>query len=61
MWNVVNGIGEDAGKAYRALWALGDPVWPKTATAFGGKFGIDDDTETPNTLSAVTAVRAFST
>jgi len=33
-------------------WALGDPVWPKTAVAFGGKFGIDDDTETPNTLTA---------
>jgi predicted dehydrogenase len=35
-----------------ARWALGDPVWPTTATAFGGKFGIDDDTETPNTLTA---------
>ncbi len=35
-----------------ARWALGDPGWPKTATAFGGKFGIDDDTETPNTLTA---------
>jgi len=35
-----------------ARWALGDPVWPNTATAFGGKFGIDDDTETPNTLTA---------
>ena len=35
-----------------ARWALGDPVWPKTATAFGGKFGIDDDTETPNMLTA---------
>jgi predicted dehydrogenase len=35
-----------------ARWALGDPVWPKTATAFGGKFGIDDDTETPNILTA---------
>ncbi len=33
-------------------WALGDPSWPDTATAFGGKFGIDDDTETPNTLTA---------
>ena len=33
-----------------ARWALGDPAWPKTAMAFGGKFGIDDDTETPNTL-----------
>jgi len=35
-----------------ARWALGDPVWPKTAVAFGGKFGIDDDTETPNMLTA---------
>jgi predicted dehydrogenase len=35
-----------------ARWALGDPSWPKTAMAFGGKFGIDDDTETPNTLTA---------
>ena len=35
-----------------ARWALGDPGWPKTAVAFGGKFGIDDDTETPNTLTA---------
>ena len=33
-------------------WGLGDPEWPKTAVAFGGKFGIDDDTETPNTLTA---------
>src|SRR3954467_911453 len=35
-----------------ARWALGDPAWPKTAMTFGGKFGIDDDTETPNTLTA---------
>jgi len=35
-----------------ARWALGDPAWPKTVVAFGGKFGIDDDTETPNTLTA---------
>ena len=35
-----------------ARWALGDPEWPKTAMAFGGKFGIDDDTETPNILTA---------
>lgn len=33
-----------------ARWGLGDPQWPKTAVAFGGKLGIDDDTETPNTL-----------
>ncbi len=35
-----------------ARWVLGDPMWPKTAMAFGGKFGIDGDTETPNTLTA---------
>ena len=35
-----------------ARWGLGDPEWPKTAIAFGGKYGIDDDTETPNTLLA---------
>jgi predicted dehydrogenase len=33
-------------------WALGDPEWPKTAVSFGGKLGIDDDTETPNMLTA---------
>ena len=35
-----------------ARWGLGDPEWPKTAVSFGGKYGIDDDTETPNTLTA---------
>jgi hypothetical protein len=35
-----------------ARWGLGDPDWPKTAVSFGGKLGIDDDTETPNTLMA---------
>lgn len=35
-----------------ARWALGDPGWPKSVSTFGGKFGIDDDTETPNTLTA---------
>jgi predicted dehydrogenase len=35
-----------------ARWALGDPGMPQTAVAFGGKYGIDDDTETPNTLMA---------
>lgn len=33
-------------------WALGDPEWPKTAVAMGGKYANDDDTETPNTLLA---------
>src|SRR5437763_9101147 len=33
-------------------WGLGDPDFPKTAVSFGGKLGIDDDTETPNMLTA---------
>jgi predicted dehydrogenase len=35
-----------------ARWGLGDPEWPKTAVAFGGKYAYDDDQETPNTLTA---------
>src|SRR5689334_5754431 len=35
-----------------ARWAMGDPEWPKTAIAFGGKYAYDDDQETPNTLTA---------
>ena len=35
-----------------ARWALGDPEWPKTAHAQGGKYAYDDDQETPNTLLA---------
>ena len=33
-------------------WALGDPEWPKTAYAQGGKYAYKDDQETPNTLLA---------
>src|SRR5713226_5286812 len=33
-------------------WGLGDPQWPKTAVATGGKYAYDDDQETPNTLLA---------
>ena len=33
-------------------WGLGDPEWPKTAYAQGGKYAYDDDQETPNTLLA---------
>jgi predicted dehydrogenase len=33
-------------------WGMGDPEWPKTAYAHGGKFAYDDDQETPNTLTA---------
>jgi predicted dehydrogenase len=35
-----------------ARWAMGDPEWPKTAYAQGGKYAYDDDQETPNTLLA---------
>ena len=35
-----------------ARWAMGDPEWPKSAYASGGKFAYDDDQETPNTLMA---------
>jgi predicted dehydrogenase len=35
-----------------ARWAMGDPEWPKTANAQGGKYAYDDDQETPNTLLA---------
>jgi hypothetical protein len=35
-----------------ARWGLGDPEWPKTATAMGGKYAYEDDQETPNTLLA---------
>src|SRR5437762_3607392 len=31
-------------------WGLGDPEWPKTAFAQGGKYAYTDDQETPNTL-----------
>jgi Oxidoreductase family, C-terminal alpha/beta domain len=33
-------------------WALGDPAWPQTAYAQGGKYAYHDDQETPNTLLA---------
>src|SRR5690349_13601157 len=33
-----------------ARWGLGDPEWPKTAFAQGGKYAYNDDQETPNTL-----------
>ena len=35
-----------------ARWGLGDPEWPKTVYAQGGKYAYDDDQETPNTLLA---------
>ena len=33
-------------------WALGDPEWPKSVVAMGGKYVYEDDQETPNTLMA---------
>lgn len=35
-----------------ARWGLGDPQWPETAFAQGGKYAYQDDQETPNTLLA---------
>jgi len=35
-----------------ARWGLGDPQWPKTAYAQGGRYGTPDQGETPNTLLA---------
>jgi predicted dehydrogenase len=35
-----------------ARWGMGDPEWPKTAFAYGGKYAYTDDQETPNTLTA---------
>ena len=35
-----------------ARWGMGDPEWPKSAVATGGKFAYEDDQETPNTLLA---------
>jgi hypothetical protein len=35
-----------------ARWGLGDPPFPQTAYAQGGKYAYTDDQETPNTLLA---------
>ena len=35
-----------------ARWGMGDPGWPKSAYAHGGKLVYDDDQETPNTLTS---------
>ena len=35
-----------------ARWGMGDPEWPKTVVSFGGKYGPEDDQETPNTLTS---------
>ena len=44
-----------------ARWGLGDPEWPKTAYAFGGKYAYQDDQETPNTLLAGFTLRRSRT
>ena len=33
-----------------ARWGMGDPKWPVSAVAVGGKYAYKDDQETPNTL-----------
>jgi len=35
-----------------ARWAMGDPQWPRSVHAHGGKFVYKDDQETPNTMTA---------
>jgi predicted dehydrogenase len=53
-WDTGNGDIGNQGVHEMGLcrWALGDPEWPKTAVATGGKYAADDDQETPNTLLA---------
>jgi predicted dehydrogenase len=36
-----------------ARWILGEPGYPKSVVSFGGRFGYEDDAETPNTLVSV--------
>jgi hypothetical protein len=36
-----------------ARWFLGEPGLPATVMSFGGRFGYQDDAETPNTLVSV--------
>jgi len=36
-----------------ARWFLGEPGLPSTVMSFGGRFGYQDDAETPNTLISV--------
>ncbi|MBI4624559.1 MAG: Gfo/Idh/MocA family oxidoreductase [Verrucomicrobia bacterium] len=36
-----------------ARWMLGEPGLPPTVMSFGGRFGYQDDAETPNTLISV--------
>lgn len=36
-----------------ARWILGEPGLPKSVQSFGGRFGYEDDAETPNTLVSV--------
>ena len=36
-----------------ARWFIGEPSLPKSVMSFGGRFGYDDDAETPNTQIAV--------
>jgi predicted dehydrogenase len=36
-----------------ARWLLGEPGLPQSVISFGGRFGYEDDAETPNTLVSV--------
>jgi predicted dehydrogenase len=41
-----------------ARWFLGEPGLPPTVMSFGGRFGYQDDAETPNTLVSVLGYKA---
>jgi len=53
-WDTGNGDIGNQGVHEMGLcrWGLGDPEWPKSAVAMGGKYAYIDDQETPNTLLA---------
>jgi predicted dehydrogenase len=53
-WQWIYGGGEATNNGPHALdevrWALGHKTLPQRVMSFGGRFGYDDDGETPNTL-----------
>ena len=53
-WDTGNGDIGNQGVHEMGLcrWGMGDPEWPRTAYAQGGKYAYTDDQETPNTLLA---------
>lgn len=53
-WDYANGLMSDWGVHLLniVLWAMG-PSWPRTITSTGGKYVVDDNSETPDTQVAV--------